>query len=388
MIIFGNTMSSPLLTEIAADVNTDVAMAGYMPTVITLFMGISLMGSTVVVERFGVRKSMAFGMFLVTAGNLSSLWAQSLTALLAGRAFVGIGMGIQGTGFSTISASWFPQGERSVFATVYTLANSLMTYVCFAVTIPMYQFLGNSWRCCYVVISVIYGIIMIMWLVLGRDGKSNGAAGKGREKGGLLLAVRRKDVWILSGFNALATLGANMITNYYPSYLQIVRGIDAGTASRWSGYVPLAGIVGTLAGGAISTAIGRRRPVFIPGAVMTGVSMFFCLVAKVPAAVIVSVILFGFASRYKIPAMTTATTEMKDSIPAMAAGAYALMYGVGSVIGAAAPKVLSGATIVFGMETAMLIFAGITMGSVIFAFFVKETGPGKGGRHERKRREK
>mgnify|MGYP004660714443 CR=1 len=40
-----------------------------------------------------------------------------------------------------------------------------------------------------------------------------------------------------------------MINNYLPSYLQIARGIDATTASNWSGLPQLSGVAGTLVGG-------------------------------------------------------------------------------------------------------------------------------------------
>ena len=107
IIMLSNAFASPLLPEIAADVGTDIAIAGYLPTVTTLFMGVSLMVSTTVIKRLGLRCTMALAMFLVTVGNASSFWADNLFVLLIGRASVGIGMGTMGTGFSTVAATWF-----------------------------------------------------------------------------------------------------------------------------------------------------------------------------------------------------------------------------------------------------------------------------------------
>ena len=64
-----------------------------------------------------------------------------------------------------------------------------------------------------------------------------------------------RDVWVLTVYHSLAILCTNIITNYLPSYLQIVRGFEAGEASSWSGIISLAGMIGTAVGGAASTAL-------------------------------------------------------------------------------------------------------------------------------------
>jgi hypothetical protein len=101
------------------------------------------------------------------------------------------------------------------------------------------------------------------------------------------------------------------------------------------------------------------------------------LIFRNPAAIIICIAVFGFASRYRLPATTSVSTEIKENDPEFAASAYALMYAVGSVIGVAAPPLLSVAAARLGMERAMLCFSAFLPVSVLFSLFLRETGPGK-----------
>lgn len=376
LISFSNTLSSPLLTEIAADMGTDVALAGYLPTITTLFMGISVMASTVVMEKMGLRYAMTIAMLLVTAGNGFGFCANSFLGLLAGRALVGIGMGIAGTGFSTVACDVFRGKAQSAFVTIYTLGNTLATYVCFAAAIPLYKLMARSWRACYLLAAIAAAVLTLAWFIIVRNSEGGCPPAELQKKQrGLRKAMGDRDVWVLTVYHSLAILCTNIITNYLPSYLQIVRGFEAGEASSWSGIISLAGMIGTAVGGAASTALGRRKPVIIVSTLLSLISMVGLLLWRQPAAIVMGIAVFGFCTRCRIPATTSVSTELRKFDTAFASGAYALMYGVGSVIGIAAPPALSAATRAVGMETAMLCFAGFLAAAAVISIFVKETGP-------------
>lgn len=379
IIMLSNALCSPLLTEIAADVGTDIALAGYLPTVTTLFMGVSLMASTTVVKRMGLRHTMALAMFLVTLGNVSAFWAESFFILLFGRALVGIGMGTLGTGFSLVAVTWFHGKKQSAFVTIYTLGNSLATYIGFLAAIPLFRSMGRSWRACYMLVGCLSAVLVAGWLIWGTDipqqQLNSNPCRNAKTSGGLFRTITNKDIWILTVYHSLATLCTNVITNYLPSYLQVVRNCEAEQAASWSGIISLAGIIGTMIGGFLSTATGRRRPVVISGTVLSLLSMAGLIIFKQPLAIVTCIALFGFAARYRIPATTSVSAEIKKNDPSFSAAAYALMYGVGSVIGIAAPPILSVTTKMFGMQQAMLYFTGCLAVASFFSFFVKETGP-------------
>ena len=79
--------------------------------------------------------------------------------------------------------------------------------------------------------------------------------------------------------------------------------------------------------------------------------------------------------RYKLPALQTAMTELPEVTPAIAAGGYGLMFGIGYVLGIFTPRVMSVVTQAFGMEAAMLLFAGLMAVSAVISCGIRETGP-------------
>ena len=132
---------------------------------------------------------------------------------------------------------------------------------------------------------------------------------------------------------------------------------------------------GTVAGGAVSSALGRRRPVFILGAAGAAGSLALLLVAKATPLLLLGIAVFGFMYRYKLPALQTAMTELPGVTPAIAAGGYGLMFGIGYVLGIFTPRVMSAVTQAFGMEAAMLLFAGLMAVSAVISCGIRETGP-------------
>jgi len=376
LIMFINALTSPLLTNIAAELQLDVATAGYLPTITTLFMGVALFTATWMLSWFGLRFTVICAMLLVTAGSLCTFFLKSFFLQLICRAFVGIGMGTMGTCFSTIAATWFNGKGRSAFVTIYTLGNTLASYLAFIVAIPFFQLMGQSWRSCYLVTGVLSVVCTLGWILFGRNTPAD-AAENTKSAGSHSIfreVLADRDVWVLSAYHGLATLCTNVITNYLPSFLQLVRGFSADQAANWSGIISLTGILGTIIGGSLSTWLGKRRPVLASGTLLSLLSMAGILLCKQPILIVICIGLFGFSARYRIPPTTSASTELRANDSAFAAGAYAVMYAIGSFIGIFAPFVLSRATHLFGMARSMLLFVAFLLIAFICSLFVRETG--------------
>ena len=291
-----------------------------------------------------------------------------------------------GTGFSAVTVAWFPQRERPGFVTVYTLSSSLVSAACFAVAIPLLTLLNNSWRMEFALLGFAAAVMALFWVVLGRDAPKTTAVQippRRAGRGGLLEALKRRDVRMITYASATAAIAENVLITYLPSFLETVRGYDADTASLYAGLVATVGIGGTVVGGAVSSALGRRRPVFILGAAGAAVSLALLLVAEATPLLLLGIAVFGFMYRYKLPALQTAMTELPGVTPAIAAGGYGLMFGIGYVLGIFTPRVMSAVTQAFGMEAAMLLFAGLMAVSALISCGIRETGPG-GAQHLRR----
>lgn len=386
VIIVSFSLVSPLVTVISRDTGIELSLVGYLATAFMLSVGVSVMGATFILEKLGVRRSMILAMTLSAVGGIGMLWAEGLAAMLVCRIVAGIGLGIVGTGFSAVTVAWFPQRERPGFVTVYTLSSSLVSAACFAVAIPLLTLLHNSWRMEFALLGFAAAVMALFWVVLGRDAPKTTAVQippRRAGRGGLLEALKRRDVRMITYASATAAIAENVLITYLPSFLETVRGYDADTASLYAGLVATVGIGGTVVGGAVSSALGRRRPVFILGAAGAAVSLALLLVAEATPLLLLGIAVFGFMYRYKLPALQTAMTELPGVTPAIAAGGYGLMFGIGYVLGIFTPRVMSAVTQAFGMEAAMLLFAGLMAVSALISCGIRETGPG-GAQHLRR----
>ena len=378
VIIVSFSLVSPLVTVISRDTGIELSLVGYLATAFMLSVGVSVMGATFILEKLGVRRSMILAMTLSAVGGIAMLWAEGLAAMLVCRIVAGIGLGIVGTGFSAVTVAWFPQRERPGFVTVYTLSSSLVSAACFAVAIPLLTLLNNSWRMEFALLGFAAAVMALFWVVLGRDAPKTTAVQippRRAGRGGLLEALKRRDVRMITYASATAAIAENVLITYLPSFLETVRGYDADTASLYAGLVATVGIGGTVVGGAVSSALGRRRPVFILGAAGAAGSLALLLVAKATPLLLLGIAVFGFMYRYKLPALQTAMTELPGVTPAIAAGGYGLMFGIGYVLGIFTPRVMSAVTQAFGMEAAMLLFAGLMAVSAVISCGIRETGP-------------
>lgn len=386
VIIVSFSLVSPLVTVISRDTGIELSLVGYLATAFMLSVGVSVMGATFILEKLGVRRSMILAMTLSAVGGIAMLWAEGLAAMLVCRIVAGIGLGIVGTGFSAVTVAWFPQRERPGFVTVYTLSSSLVSAACFAVAIPLLSWLHNNWRMEFALLGFAAAVMALFWVVLGRDAPKTTAVQippRRAGRGGLLEALKRRDVRIITYASATAAIAENVLITYLPSFLETVRGYDADTASLYAGLVATVGIGGTVAGGAVSSALGKRKPVFLLGAAASAGSLALLLVAKTTLPLLIGIVAFGFMYRYKLPALQTAMTELPGVTPAIAAGGYGLMFGIGYVLGIFTPRVMSAVTQAFGMEAAMLLFAGLMAVSALISCGIRETGPG-GAQHLRR----
>jgi len=377
--MFSYTLVSPLVTVISQDTGIEIALVGYLATAFMLSVGVSVMGATFVLEKLGVRASMVLAMCLSAAGGIGIIWADSLAALLVCRIMAGVGLGMVGAGFSAVSVEWFPQRERPAYVTVYTLSSSIVSAVCFTVAFPLYELLNNDWRMEFAVLGAASALMAIVWAMLGRDHPQSSAVAlvsvRRRARGGLRDALQRRDVRMIVYASTAATVGETVIITYMPSFLETVKGYDAVSASRYAGLISVVSIAGTVASGAVSSILGKRRPVFILGMFFTTLSTVILLTAKNKSTLLAGIVLFGFMYRYKLPALQTTVTEVPQVTPSIAAGGYALMFGTGYVLGILTPPVVSAATRAFGMESAMLLFAGIMGIGSVCSLFIDETGP-------------
>ncbi|MEK3792911.1 MFS transporter [Paenibacillus sp. FSL R7-0204] len=155
------TSVSPLVSNIQGDLGMSSLQASLLTTLPVLCMGIFAPVAVSISRRFGMERSIFASMVLIGAataarGVLSSAAGLILTALAAG-----VGIGIAGPLLSGFIKRYFP--GRSAMVSVYSAALVLGASLAAGLSVPLYNWLGSSWKLSLAVWAVLSLAALPAW---------------------------------------------------------------------------------------------------------------------------------------------------------------------------------------------------------------------------------
>lgn len=139
---------SPVLAEVAADLDVSTAAAGQLRTVSGLAAGATALLVGLVAARVGVRELIGTGLGLIALGSLGSAVAPDFALLAIAQVLVGMGVGLSYAAGVAAVAEWSAPDTRS-----HVLALALLgPPLAWVVGMPLCGVLGDvSWRLAWVV---------------------------------------------------------------------------------------------------------------------------------------------------------------------------------------------------------------------------------------------
>ena len=381
-------VAAPLLTYLAADFSVDVATAGYATTAHILTMGIFIFLGSVVISWIDNKKTQIAGLVIIVAGLAMAWRASSFGMLLAARVITGIGHGISGACTTSVVAAWFPPRERSVVITINNLVIMGITALGYFIMPPLYHLFGDSWRAVMLFVAGAVALTALLWILWGRDNRAlnehlaaqNSSDGrKTNAFSGMREALSRRDIWTLAVHVGLTTMAVTGMNTYLPQFLENVRGYTDVAASALTGVITAVGVAGTLSGGVVTTALGRRKPFIAPFVLATAIFGALGLGARTPWLITSMLILYSLANNFRTTAYQTMATEFDGTTPALAAAASAMYNGLGFIGTLALPALFSLGEGLMGDVGSMLIFMPLFAIAAVISCFLPETGPKKKG---------
>ena len=313
-----------------------------------MFVGPILIGA------IDIKRTQLLGVGLMIAGLLLACFSPSFSMLLTARLITGIGHGISGSCTNSVIADWFPAREKSVMITLNNLGLAAMAALGYAVAVPLYHALGDSWRGIMWIMLLILAAVELSWIIWGKDNAAmrahiqaqNASAGRTANAfSGIREAMSRRDAWCLCLYMGLASVGATGI-----------------------------GATGTFLGGIAATAVGRRKPIILPFLGATGLFAALMLLSRGHWMISLFLFLFIFSTNFRSTASWTVATELPGVTPPLASAVSAMIYGVGNIFTLFVPYVYGTAIRFFGTEKSMLVFLPVFLAAFVFAVLLPETG--------------
>ncbi|WP_413471520.1 CynX/NimT family MFS transporter [Streptomyces sp. MB09-02B] len=263
------TSLGALLEEVRTGLGMSGSVAGLLTSVPPLCFAVFGVMAPRLARQFGPAAVVCAGMAAIAAGLLIRPYAGGTAGFVAASALALMGIAVSNVLMPVIVKRWFPDRVGSMTG-LYSMALALGTSSAAAVTVPMTEALGGSWRTGLAVWALLAGAAVVPWLPLLRDrdrdtraaDRSGGAPGPAREAAPALRITRSRTAWALAVFFGLQATAAYITMGWMA---QIFRdaGVPAGTAGLLLAVtmvmgVPLAFVIPRLA-----TRLPRQGPIVV-----------------------------------------------------------------------------------------------------------------------------
>ncbi|MFG2480110.1 CynX/NimT family MFS transporter [Streptomyces fagopyri] len=262
------TSFGALLEEVRDGLGMSGSVAGLLTSVPPLCFAVFGVMAPRLARRFGPGAVVCAGMAAIAAGLAIRPYAGSAAGFLAASALALMGIAVSNVLMPVIVKRWFPDRVGSMTG-LYSMALALGTSAAAALTVPMTDALGGSWRSGLAVWAGLAGVAVLPWIALVRI-RGAGSPGSGREPAadaaphepdGLRI-TRSRTAWALAVFFGLQATAAYITMGWMP---QIFRdaGVSAGTAGLLLAVtmvmgVPLAFVIPRLA-----TRLPHQGPIVV-----------------------------------------------------------------------------------------------------------------------------
>ncbi|MEU1370841.1 MFS transporter [Streptomyces sp. NPDC005803] len=225
------TSLGALLEEVRDGLHMSGSVAGVLTSVPPLCFAVFGVMAPRLARRFGPGAVVCAGMAAITAGLVIRPLVGGTAGFLAASALALMGIAVSNVLMPVIVKRWFPDRVGSMTG-LYSMALALGTSLAAAVTVPMTEAMGGSWKAGLGVWAGLAAAAILPWIPLVRE--RGGAAGhpaahRGQADAPDLRITRSRTAWALACFFGLQATAAYITMGWMP---QIFRdaGVSAGTA--------------------------------------------------------------------------------------------------------------------------------------------------------------
>ncbi|MFF9352566.1 CynX/NimT family MFS transporter [Streptomyces sp. NPDC014734] len=223
------TSLGALLEEVRDGLHMSGSVAGVLTSVPPLCFAVFGIMAPRLARRFGPAAVVCVGMIAITAGLAIRPLVGGTAGFVAASALALMGIAVSNVLMPVIVKRWFPDRVGTMTG-LYSMALALGTSLAAAITVPVTDALGGSWRMGLGIWAVLAAVAILPWIPSVRD--RNGAPGQAvvqhRDTPELRI-TRSRTAWALACFFGLQATAAYITMGWMP---QIFRdaGVSAGTA--------------------------------------------------------------------------------------------------------------------------------------------------------------
>ena len=334
----------PLLPSIKRGLDVSHSVAGLLPTLVVLCMGLFAPAGVRWARRFGPRASITLALAAIGLFGVARALVPSAVAVILLTIPVGIGVAIAGSLMPGVVEEAWP--ERPAFATgVYTTGISLGAAVSAAVAVPLAD-VAWGWRGSLVIMSASTLVLIAGWLVFTVRRPPH----ERRPDDPPRFPWRSAWGWRLVAVFTLTSVAYYGITAWLPS-VYVDRGWSHASAGALVTVVSVVTLPTSLVIAGVGDSLGSRRLYLTGGAVLlflTGLG-----VVLLPGGAWLWAVLIGIWVGVTFPSLMTLPLDVASG-PAEVGAMTGMMLGVGYTLSSLAPFLFGAVRDATGSFTAVL----------------------------------
>ncbi|MDP6549933.1 MAG: MFS transporter [Dehalococcoidia bacterium] len=356
----------PLVGSVREDLGLSLsAMGSILGAWPLVYVAVSVPAGALI-DRFGLRRSLAAGIALVALSGILRAVAVNHATLFLAVAVFGLGGPFISVGAPKLISVWFNRKDRGMAMGVYLTASNIGRILALAtansVLMPLYR---SSWRLTLVTYAGVALLTAVVWWVMARDVEQTGEAAQGSGKDFTAsmkvfpLLLRIPVVRIV----LVVTIGSFFISHGFNNWLpEILRagGMTAAQAGFWSILPIVVGIATTVVVPLIAKP-GRRIPMLV-GIFMAAAVAALMVATTTGAPLAVGLILQGAASRGVLPVVLLILMDAPRVGPERMGAAGGLYFTAGEAGGVLGPLFMGvAADLTGGFRDGLLMLMGLSM---------------------------
>ncbi len=355
----------PLVGVISGDLNLSRSAMGSVLGAWPLIYVAMAIPAGALIDRFGLRRSLAVGVLLIGLSGLLRAVAVNYGTMFLAVAVFGLGGPFVSVGAPKFIAVWFPKSGRGSAMGAYMTASNVGRIVALAtantVFMPLYD---SNWRLTLVTYAGFAFVSAAVWWVLARDPEEHGSAGSTPTNSfAASLRVfpsllRGRVVRIVLALSVGSFLFNHGFSNWLPEILRD-RGMTPSEAGLWATLPIVIGVGATLIIPHVATP-KRRIPMLVGTLLLAGVSALLVgTTSGLPLTL--GLLLQGAAGRGVQPIIMLVLMDAPQIGAEHMGAAGGLYFTAGEVGGVLGPLLLGvAADITGGFVGGLIMLTGLT----------------------------
>jgi MFS transporter, CP family, cyanate transporter len=325
----------PVLSDVQRDLGLSATVAGLLTALPVLCMGLFAPLAARLAGRLGVERVVAAALAVLGAGTLARAVGGGPAPLYLATFLAGVGIAVAGALLPGIVKAGFPGGRAATVTGLYTTGLVGGAMAAAALTVPLANLLGGSWRLALAAWALPAAVALAVWAPLAA--RARPAGGERRRAG--RLPWRSALAWRVTLYTGLQSLLFYAALTWLSPLYQ-ARGWSGERAGLLLAVFSLAQLVSTLGLPVLADRTGDRRPWIALSAGCCTAGLLALAVAPLAAPWLVAAVIgFGVGGQFAF-ALTLLVDAAAD--PAASRRLSGMAFLVGYLLAAAGPAAVGG----------------------------------------------